>query len=440
MIRVHRLVLAVCLWCCIQIHPAFACRYNVRETGFVDLGLEPYILYSFIDANTPPDFTAAFKEIAQDTLAESNLRVQIIDADRQKDHPAIKLLDPNDASFPCAVLVSPDGQSLPVSVTKPDKPFKKTVRSAIDEILVSPKRKEILLRVSKAYGIVLLLEGPDAGENEKAQKAASVAVEQVVSQMDYMPKPIAHPPELVVMDANSVANERVLLWSLGLEPNDVNEPVAIVIYGRARWIGPLFKGDEINEDDLASVLFVIGADCECGFDYRWLQGTMLPAKWDQKIHARAVKSLGFDPESPMIKMEISRIIGRGMGGYAYQGTPFGYQELIIEPETDLQDLNDIQAPDEPNDPSPEPNAVEVALQDPPEPNALAPAAHDPPEPNVTASLHQVPLEPNTAKPVSDSATIPGTYAPLRSAAILTIALFALVVIIGIAILARSRRV
>lgn len=129
-----------------------------------------------------------------------------------------------------------------------------------------------------------------------------------------------------------------------------------------------------------------------------------------------------------------------MGGYAYQGTPFGYQELIIEPETDLQDLKDIQAPDEPNDLSPEPNAVEVALQSPPEPNAAAPAAHDPPEPNVTASLHQVPVEPNTAKPVSDSATIPGTYAPLRSAAILTIALFALVVIIGIAILARSRRV
>ena len=430
--------MAVCLWCCIQIHPAFACRYNVRETGFVDLGLEPYILYSFVDANTPPDFAAAFKETAQDTLAESNLRIQIIDANRQKDHPAIKLLDPNDASFPCAVLVSPDGQSLPVSVTKPDKPFKKTVRSAIDEILASPKRKEILLGVSRAYGIVVLLEGPDAGQNEKAKKAASTAVEQVSSQMNYMPKLIANPPELVVMDANSVANERVLLWSLGLEPNDVNEPVAIVVYGRARWIGPLFKGEEINEDDLASVLFVIGADCECGFDYRWLQGTMLPAKWDQEIHELAVKSLGFDPENPMIKMEMSRIIGRGMGGYAYQGTPYGYQELIIEPESYAQDMQ--VRPDEPNDLLPEPNAAEPTAQSPPEPNALAPAAHDPPEPNVMASLHQVPFEPNTAKPVSGGPTIPGIYAPVRSAAILTIALFALVVIISIAILARSKRV
>ncbi len=440
MIRVHRLVLAVCLWCCLPIHPAFACRYNVRETGFVDLGLEPYILYSFIDANTPAELIAAFKEIAQDTLAESNLRVQIIDANRQKDHPAIKLLDPNDASFPSAVLVSPDGQSLAVSVTKPDKPFKKTVRSAIDEILASPKRKEILLGVSKAYGIVVLLEGPDAGQNEKAKKAASAAVEQVASQINYMPKLIANPPELVVMDANSVANERVLLWSLGLEPNDVNEPAAIVVYGRARWIGPLFKGEEISEDDLASVLFVIGADCECGFDYRWLQGTMLPAKWDQEIHELAVKSLGFDPENPMIKMEMSRIIGRGMGGYAYQGTPFGYQELIIEPETDLQDLKDIQAPDEPNDLSPEPNAVEVALQNPPEPNIAQAAPHNAPEPNVTASLHQVPREPNTARPVSGGPTTPGIYVLLRSTAFLVVAMFALVIILGVAIFARSKRV
>ena len=127
-----------------------------------------------------------------------------------------------------------------------------------------------------------------------------------------------------------------------------------------------------------------------------------------------------------------------MGGYAYQGTPYGYQELIIEPESYAQDMQ--VRPDEPNDLLPEPNAAEPTAQSPPEPNALAPAAHDPPEPNVMASLHQVPFEPNTAKPVSGGPTIPGIYAPVRSAAILTIALFALVVIISIAILARSKRV
>jgi hypothetical protein len=64
---------------------------------------------------------------------------------------------------------------------------------------------------------------------------------------------------------------------------------------------------------------------------------MLPAKWDRKLHDHAVESLGFDPESPMIKMEIASIIGRGLGGRGYPSTPFGYQELIIESEPDTEE-------------------------------------------------------------------------------------------------------
>jgi len=225
-----------------------------------------------------------------------------------------------------------------VSLKASNKPFKETLRSAFDKILVSPKRTAILRKVAKLYGIVLLLEGPDAAENRKAKKAALAAVEEVASQLDMMPKAIQHPPGIHVLDAESVAAETMLLWTLDLEPKDLNEPHAIILYGRGRWIGPLFSGDDLNEDDIASVLFVVGADCECGLDYRWLQGTMLPARWDEKLHERAVKSLGFDPENPMIKMEMSRIIGRGlgMGRYGYSGAAFGYQELVIEPETDAR--------------------------------------------------------------------------------------------------------
>jgi hypothetical protein len=249
------------------------------------------------------------------------------------------------------------------------------------------------------------------------------------------------------MDSNSLADERILLWSIGLEPNDVNEPHAIIIYGRARWIGPLFKGEQITEDDLASVLFVIGADCECGFDYRWLQGTMLPAKWDQKTHERAVESLGFDPESPMIKMEIGSIIGRGMGCYSYPGMPpagapgaYGYQELIIEPETDVQDP---QAPrkDEPEEGAGEANLVETVLMEQHEPNAARTEIQKIAGPYETASAHgrQALTEPNTAKPAHRNPPIRGTYATIRVAAFIVVGVFALVIILGVAILARSRR-
>jgi len=176
--------------------------------------------------------------------------------------------------------------------------------------------------------VVLLIEGADAEQNKRAKAAASGAIKRISMQMEMMPKSIAHPPVLIVIGSDSLSREKILLWSLGLDAEKVNKPYAAVLYGRARWIGPLFEGEQITENNLAAVLFVIGDDCECGLDQRWLQGTMLPVRWDEKVQARVAESLGFDPENPMIKMEMSRIIGRGFS--SYPGVPFGYQEFVVE--------------------------------------------------------------------------------------------------------------
>ena len=366
MIKPVRLVLIICLWVCLQTNPAFACRYNVRETGFVDLGIESYYLYGYISKDTPADITSSFREISYAALLDSNIKAEIIDTDEQKDHPAMKFLDLwSIQSFPSAVLVSPDGQSLVVPVTEPNRPFKETLWSALDDILSSPKREEILQQVAKTYGVVLLIEGTDTQENKRAKEAASAAIEQISSQIELMPKPIAHPPVLIVIDSKSASREKVLLWSLGLDADPptagLSKTYAAVLYGRARWIGPLFKDEEITEYNLASVLFVIGADCECGFDYSWLQGTMLPARWNENLQAQAAKSLGFDPENPMIKMEISSIIGRGMGASSYPGVPFGYQELIVESES-FNDDRQISPNDVENTQTPKSNAVDSILE------------------------------------------------------------------------------
>jgi hypothetical protein len=206
-----------------------------------------------------------------------------------------------------------------------------------------------------------------------------------------MPKPIAHPPVLVEVDSESLSREKVLLWSLGLEPNDIDQPHAAVLYGRGRWIGPMFVGEQITEDNLAAVLFVIGADCECGFDHRWLQGTMLPAQWDEKLQAQAVESLGFDPENPMIKAEISWIVRRGYP--VYPSVPLGYQELVVESEPNDQVQQATALPDQ-NAPlpvqgtaAPDQNTVAPTLatdQPPPEKSALTEdsGSHGAPSPVV----------------------------------------------------------
>jgi hypothetical protein len=337
MAEISRLMRIACICCCLHPFAAFACRYNVREVGFVDLGIERYHLYGYVDKNTPAEITSSFEQISYAALLESNIEAEIIDVNQQKDHPAIKYLDSLQLAalaaaqiqtFPSAVLVSPDGQTLSVPLNSTRQPFEQTLRLGLDDILSSPKRREILQQVAKAYGVVLLIESADGEQNKKAKEAARGAIKLVAGQMQYLPKPIAHPPVLIEVSQASLSQEKVLLWSLGLDKDKLDQPHAAVLYGRGRWVGPMFKGEQITQDNLTAVLFVIGEDCECGFDHRWLQGTMLPARWDENLLSSAAESLGFDPESPMIKAEISWIVGRGFS--SYPDVPLGYQELVVE--------------------------------------------------------------------------------------------------------------
>jgi len=321
-----RLILLICLWICCNCHTALACRYNVRETGFIDMGTNPYYLYGFINEGTPEDITSSFKQVLNAHLIDCNIQVEIINADQQNDHPSLEYIQLwKIQSFPAAILVSPDGQSLVVPIEKKDEPFEKTLRSAIDDIVNSAKREEIIQKVIETYGVILLIEGENARENKQFRYSATQAIEQINRQMKFMPKSIAHPPALISLEPASFEEEKILLWSLGINADDLNKPHAVVFYGKARWIGPLMKAEEITETNLIRILSIIGADCECGLDISWVQGTMLPIRWDHKKQAEVFQSLEFDPENPMVIMEISRILQKGYS--SYPGIPSGYHEI-----------------------------------------------------------------------------------------------------------------
>jgi len=387
---------------------AFACRYNVREIGFVDLDTEPYYLYGYVTADTPEDTIGTLKQISYAALMDSNIKFEIINADRQKDHPAMKFLDTSGIkSFPVAVLVSPEGQSLLVPVTEPDRPFKQALWSALESILSSPNREEILQQVTRTYGVVLVIEGLDAQENKRVREAASAAIERIRTQIPMMPKRIANPPVQVVIGSNSLSAEKVLLWGLGLDADKISRPYAAVLYGRARRVGPLLTGREITETKLANILAVVGADCECGLDRRWVLGTMLPVRWDEKIQARVAKALGFDPENPMVKMEISQILRRGLisskgnqGPDNYPTVSFGYREIAIEVDSAEENRQN--------------SAVQVQN------NIGLPA-------------------PTAAKRVSENAPVPDMHSPLLNTAFVLIISFAVVIVLGIAVLIRSKK-
>jgi hypothetical protein len=307
-----KLIFIICLWSLILIHLAYPCQYNVREVGFADLDREQYILYGYIDHETSVKMKTTFSTLALDQLKNSNITFELINIKDQKEHPAIYYLDSLKInSFPAAILVSPDGQSIDLPLMNTDIGFGQSLRSALNTLLFSPKRDEILQKAIKHYAVVLIIEGKDKKENSRAREAANAAIEILGKKMDMMPKPIDHPPVLLVIKRASFAREKILLWSLGLEIGKIDKPHAAVIYGRARWMGPLFKNEEITKNNLSDILFVVGADCECGIDKNWILGTMLPIQWNKKWQDRLVKNLGFDPENPMIKMEISRIMRTG---------------------------------------------------------------------------------------------------------------------------------
>ena len=326
--RYYKLILLFCLWLCFQSQPAFACRYNVRETGFIDLGSQPYYFYGYVNKDTPDEITSVLKKVPREIFIDCNIQVEIINTDLQKDHPALKYLSSLEIqSFPAAILVSPDGRSLSVPVKNDSEPFDNSLRSAINNIIFSPIRDKIIREAIEKYGVILLIESENAQENGKYREVALSAIEKIKNQMKTMVKEIEHPPVLISIKPESFLREKILLWCLGLEV-ELTKPCAAVFYGRARWIGPLMKAEEITETNLLGILSIIGENCECGLDISWVGGTLLPVKWDQKKQAQVARLLKFDPENPLVKLEVNRIMK--MGSSSYPGVPVMFPDSTLK--------------------------------------------------------------------------------------------------------------
>ena len=349
-IKLKWLVAAAVYCLAFRPYPASCCEYNVREVGFIDVGIESYRLLVYLPENAPVGEMPGLKEAMDVALAETNIRLQLVTTGADANQPAMELAKTQGIShFPAAILVSPDGQSMPLDVSRASSPrseggtpstqipLAQAIPTALGSVLDSPLRRQILEKCADAYGVVLLIEGPEPKANATAREAIATAIRQIGEQLEFLPtpvksKPINTPPELVVLDQKSLAREQVLLWTLRIKPEDINQPRAAVFYGRGRWLGPLFDAATLTAGNLTQILSVIGGDCECGLDHRWLQGTMLPARWDEALQQKVVQSLGYDPENPMAKMEMVSIIRRGMGGFDYPGVPFEYREIEVGSE------------------------------------------------------------------------------------------------------------
>jgi hypothetical protein len=292
-----------------SVEASFACRFNVRETGFVDLGLESYLLICYTDAATSREFVTTFQETAEEVLSETNVIYELVDTEAQQEHPAMKFLPQlEQETFPAVLLLSPRGSVLASGFEISTDTGVQSLGKLISQVVDSQLRTSLMVQLSRAYGVVLLIEGEEAAANAQAEEVVEEAISEIESQMKFMPKPISHGPVSVTLSRDSFSDERFLTWSLGLQPEDLVEPHVAVLYGKGRWIGPLLRGSEIEPQILVNILSVIGADCECGLDPRLIRGTALPVRWDRTRQDEVAEDLGFDPENPMIKIEVSQIL------------------------------------------------------------------------------------------------------------------------------------
>ncbi|MBL9127053.1 MAG: hypothetical protein JNL97_05375, partial [Verrucomicrobiales bacterium] len=175
----------------------------------------------------------------------------------------------------------------------------------------------------------------------RARRTLQEAIDAIAPLLPAMPKPVEVPPRVLAIPSKDVAAEAVLVAGLGMQPARVADPRVAVVFGRGRRVDEPLEGALITRTVLQDRLAIIGQDCECDLDRSSLQGPVIPARWDTSRQEAAARALGFDPENPLIRAEISRIVLKGPAkpgakrnvSGAFDALALGYSEEPIDAPT-----------------------------------------------------------------------------------------------------------
>ncbi|SVD53406.1 uncharacterized protein METZ01_LOCUS406260, partial [marine metagenome] len=185
--------LALILACLISMD-TLACRFNVRDVGFVDLGSEPYRLFIFVPDDTPTSEIELLESTAYATYLDSNVKATVLNSKDALKSKAARFI-PKELKTIQAVLVSPDGsQSLPVNLAEEGKPLAVTAWDGLESVFDSKRRNSVLSKVYEHYGVILIVEGKNAEENQRIGNLANRVVKSISGQMDKLEKEIREPP------------------------------------------------------------------------------------------------------------------------------------------------------------------------------------------------------------------------------------------------------
>lgn len=278
---------------------AWACRYTVREIGFSSLSNSLYSIV-LIDGNIDP--RAPEYNVIRKQLADSNIGLIILDPAKDQEHPAIKRAKLEGLSFPYSILWTPLKDRIYL-------PKEQTLQKLVDEVLYSILRNKISSQFYNHFAITVLVESHDQEMNTTALSILQKSCDDINNRMPNMPKQVEHGAQVLSISASDWKNERVFLWALGIEKIPEN-PIAFIIYGRGRIIGNLIDFTAIQKQAVFKRLAMIGADCECGLDRKWMLGPQIPMNWSLENRQLLTDELGFDVDNPMVLAEMSHILSK----------------------------------------------------------------------------------------------------------------------------------
>lgn len=269
---------------------ASACKYTIREIGFSTLSKVTYVLYR-IDENS-----SFFPKQLEQNFLESNVTGRGLNSHTDASNAIVKFAMEQKLTLPAYILAAPDGRMLTLDND-----------DILKRALSSPVRKQLLHELPDGYASVILIDGKNNSNNQIAKEEILKACERIENILPNMPKQVDIGPNMIQISNKQFEQEKVLLWSFGIY--DIpDEPMALVVYGKGRIMGEKITYSQINKDTVYKYLSIIGADCECGLDRKWMLGYQMPLNWPGKTRQNLSNKLGFDVDNPMVLTEMSRIL------------------------------------------------------------------------------------------------------------------------------------
>ena len=315
---------------------ALACRYTVRDIGFAEIRGPEFSLVWLETASDDPSSDAGtdgaedetdrvLREIRRE-LAGSNISLTRMAATAIEPWMGVSKAQPNSLW-----LMDRRGRAVELIPAVEQLPAVGQVVQWLNDHLITRSLRALSDRSVQSFAQLLIIEGDDLSENELAHRTVDQALAAIRRIEPALPRPIAFPIQKTVISIEQRQREPVLCWALGWpDPRTLDPAVAdlagavvasgetvrlgtlvAVVYGRNRLAGSIMTGESLELREVLAQLALVGESCECETDRAWLEEPALPFRWDSVMRRRAAEWLGFDPDSPLVRAEMLRIVSQG---------------------------------------------------------------------------------------------------------------------------------